>query len=130
MNFDMVAVDELTLLSYFRGKQSIRYPVPPGYGIVQEDTKPDTNFDSMSGASPPWFWGPDQDGSGIVPEATKPGDMLCFLYGASMPFILRPLGDNFTIVGECYIVNFMQGEGMNYPGISDESLQPRKFAIV
>jgi hypothetical protein len=51
-------------------------------------------------------------GLGIVPEATKAGDMLCLLYAAALPFVLRPVGDNFTLVGECYIQNLMQGDGL------------------
>ena len=65
-------------------------------------------------------------GFGIVPEATKTGDMLCLLFGAPLPFVLRPVGDNFTIVGECYIENFMQGEGLHYD-VSDGFLLVRDF---
>lgn len=40
---------------------------------------------------------------GIGPFATKKGDMICLLSGASFPLVLRPCGQEFYLIGECYV---------------------------
>ncbi|KAK8131492.1 heterokaryon incompatibility protein-domain-containing protein [Apiospora sp. TS-2023a] len=40
---------------------------------------------------------------GSCPEWAQPGDMICYLRGATMPMALRPRGEEFTLIGECYV---------------------------
>jgi hypothetical protein len=49
-------------------------------------------------------------GLGLV--AGQMGDEVWFLYGGRTPFVLHPVGDGktYTLVGECYIHDFMHGE--------------------
>ena len=47
---------------------------------------------------------------GVTTYDTEKGDILVMLEGFTMPFVLRPNGDNFMIVGDCYIHGIMDGE--------------------
>jgi hypothetical protein len=51
---------------------------------------------------------------GLGPELIRQGDSIYLLFGATTPFIIRQaeVGDNWQIVGECYIHGLMNGEGM------------------
>ena len=47
---------------------------------------------------------------GVTTYDTEKGDLLALLEGFAMPFVLRPKGDNFVIIGDCYIHGIMDGE--------------------
>ena len=47
---------------------------------------------------------------GVTTYDTEKGDLLVLLEGFTMPFVLRPNGDNFVIIGDCYIHGIMDGE--------------------
>ena len=47
---------------------------------------------------------------GITTYDTEKGDLLVMFEGFAMPFALRPKGDNFVIIGDCYIHGIMDGE--------------------
>ena len=47
---------------------------------------------------------------GVTTYDTEKGDLLVMLEGFTMPFVLRPTGDNFVIIGDCYIHGIMDGE--------------------
>ena len=47
---------------------------------------------------------------GVTTYDTKKGDLLVMFEGFAMPFVLRPEGDNFVIIGDCYIHGVMDGE--------------------
>jgi len=48
----------------------------------------------------------------LCPPETRTGDFICILYGCSVPVVLRPHSPYFTLVGECFIYGFMEGEIM------------------
>jgi hypothetical protein len=54
---------------------------------------------------------------GMVSEATKCGDKIVLLEGGSSPFVLRPLGQQYQIVGACYIHGIMNGEAWSESGL-------------
>ncbi|KAF2437158.1 hypothetical protein EJ08DRAFT_14855 [Tothia fuscella] len=45
----------------------------------------------------------------LGPAATLPGDIICVLFGAIVSFILRPQGNYYSLVGECYVYEVMDG---------------------
>lgn len=47
---------------------------------------------------------------GLCPRDTVQNDRLVLLQGAKVPLVLRPSGQNWTLVGECYIYGAMHGE--------------------
>ncbi|CZR69172.1 related to heterokaryon incompatibility protein het-6 [Phialocephala subalpina] len=49
---------------------------------------------------------------GIGPLIVEEGDVICVLLGGRTPFILRPVGDDYSLVGECYVHGFMHGEAI------------------
>ncbi|KAJ6784062.1 hypothetical protein PWT90_00349 [Aphanocladium album] len=50
---------------------------------------------------------------GWVVNGTKVGDVIALFYGASYPFVLREQASGrYQIIGDCYLDQFMDGEGM------------------
>ena len=49
---------------------------------------------------------------GFGPNCTTAGDQIFLLIGSDVPFILRPAGDEFELVGACYVHGIMYGEGL------------------
>jgi hypothetical protein len=47
---------------------------------------------------------------GIGPPGTKFGDEVCVLMGYPAPFILRKIENHYILLGECFVLNLMQGE--------------------
>ena len=47
---------------------------------------------------------------GITTYDTEKGDLLVMFEGFAMPFVLRPKGDDFIIIGDCYIHGIMDGQ--------------------
>ena len=54
---------------------------------------------------------------GWAPPLARAGDVICILFGASVPYLLRPIGDQFLLIGECFILEIMQGEALTWPGL-------------
>jgi hypothetical protein len=51
---------------------------------------------------------------GLGPWQMLPGDIVCVLGGADMPFVIRRTdNDCFTLVGECYVDDIMNGEAVD-----------------
>ena len=48
----------------------------------------------------------------LVSHQAKEGDLLYALFGGSVLYALRPKGDQFILVGECYVHGLMDGEAM------------------
>jgi hypothetical protein len=48
--------------------------------------------------------------TGVVP---KEGDRIYVALGCSYPFLVRSDGDLHTLVGECYVDGFMDGEALD-----------------
>lgn len=59
---------------------------------------------------------------GLLPPTSQPGDSICVLLGGEVPFVIRPTGSGtYTLVGECYIDDAMDGQA--FEGITSvESL--------
>ena len=48
----------------------------------------------------------------LCPPETRTDDMICVLYGCSVPVVLRLQSPYFTLVGECFVYGYMDGEVM------------------
>lgn len=46
----------------------------------------------------------------LGPDSVQHGDQICILLGYRTPFVIRQHGDDWLLVGQCYIENIMQGE--------------------
>lgn len=55
--------------------------------------------------------GPDTQ-IGLGPNLLQPDDQVCVVFGCPMPLCLRPEHGAFSLVGECYFQEFMQGEAV------------------
>lgn len=47
---------------------------------------------------------------GLGPGRMRKGDVVCVVYGAHWLFLLRPYGNQFLVVGYCYVDGMMHGE--------------------
>jgi hypothetical protein len=64
----------------------------------------------------------------LGPKVMEVGDVVCVLFGGKMPFCLRPQGDNYLLVGECYVHGLMRGEAIDM--LELEIFTERGFDIV
>jgi len=46
----------------------------------------------------------------LVPRAVQKGDKIVVLKGGPVPFLLRPKGEEFSLLGDCYVHGVMNGE--------------------
>ena len=58
------------------------------------------------------FFTTDSRYLGLGPNCTAAGDQVFLLIGSDLPFILRPAGNEFELVGPCYVHGIMYGEGL------------------
>lgn len=68
---------------------------------------------------------------GMAPKRAQKGDVVCILLGCSIPLVLRPSpgGDGtFTLVGECYLDEYMNGEILQ--GVGAQQRETREFRII
>lgn len=68
---------------------------------------------------------------GMAPKRAQKGDVVCILLGCSIPLVLRPSpgGDGtFTLVGECYLDEYMNGEILQ--GVGAQRRETREFRII
>lgn len=71
-----------------------------------------------------WGWGRRfcvtwNDRFSWVPYEAKENDQICIIQGARIPYVIREQGNGqFTLVGECYIHGFMDGQALNLPGFA------------
>ena len=49
---------------------------------------------------------------GMVPRAAVPGDLIAILLGCSEPVVLRPKGENYQLIGSCFVEGLMKGEAI------------------
>jgi hypothetical protein len=49
---------------------------------------------------------------GMGPGSMKEGDLLCLLLGSGVPYILRPQGGRYLFIGDCYVDDLMEGQGL------------------
>ena len=50
----------------------------------------------------------------LVSHQAMEGDIIYALFGGSVLYVLRPKGDQFILVGECYVHGLMDGEAMQF----------------
>ena len=58
------------------------------------------------------FFTTDSRYIGFGPNCTVAGDQIFLLIGSDVPFVLRPAGNEFELVGACYVHGIMYGEGL------------------
>lgn len=58
---------------------------------------------------------------GLIPWYSEEGDLVCCLAGGSVPYVLRQCGrgNDFKLIGECYIHGVMQGEALRGAKLED-----------
>ena len=47
---------------------------------------------------------------GLGPPGTMQGDRLCVLLGCALPLLIRQQGQQYRLVGQCYVYGMMHGE--------------------
>ena len=52
----------------------------------------------------------------LFSHQAKEGVLLYALFGGSVLYVMRPTGDQFILVGECYVHGLMDGEAMQFLG--------------
>ena len=45
-------------------------------------------------------------------DTVKEGDLICVILGCDVPLVLRPAGDQYELIGDCYMDGIMEGQGM------------------
>lgn len=50
---------------------------------------------------------------GVGSRTLTAGDKICVLLGCAVPVMLRPHGQQFELLGECYVHGIMAGEALN-----------------
>ena len=48
------------------------------------------------------------------PRFTQIGDDVCILHGSTVPIVLRPSGDQWHVIGQCYLDEVMLGEACTW----------------
>ena len=56
----------------------------------------------------------------LVPEESMVGDAIFILLGCPIPFVLRPRGDEWRIVGCCYVHEMMDGQALQMELMSED----------
>ena len=60
---------------------------------------------------------------GLFPQTTHVGDEVCVISGGYIPFVVRrQSGDDFQLVGECYVHGVMNGEVMQMTELSSAEM--------
>jgi hypothetical protein len=62
---------------------------------------------------------------GLASWIVVPGDLVYILYGSPVPIMLRqsPRNGRFTVVGQCYLEEWMQGEHLYWTEEEADSFQ-------
>ena len=63
----------------------------------------------------------------LAPGETRAGDQISLLLGGHVFYILRPIEESWSLVGECYVHGFMDGEAMSL--LLNGTFQLQEFAI-
>ena len=56
---------------------------------------------------------------GLFPAQARKGDGIAIIYGAHKPFVIRPKGQDYQLIGQCYVHGVMDGEAMK--GVDPET---------
>jgi hypothetical protein len=65
---------------------------------------------------------------GRIPPGSRPGDLIAMFLGAAVPFVLRKCESHageYQLVGECYLHGMMQGEVLDMPEFSLQTIRLR-----
>jgi hypothetical protein len=85
------------------------YPAELGTDIVGLKADGFTReFETLAKTSA--FFVSEQGFMGTGPKGVLPGDVVCVLLGSDLPIILRPCGNEYGVVGPCYMCGIMYGE--------------------
>ena len=49
----------------------------------------------------------------LVPDFARAGDLVCVMNGSTTPLVLRKAGQDFELIGECYVQGVMYGEAVS-----------------
>ena len=60
---------------------------------------------------------------GLAPPGAMVGDRLCVLLGCALPLLIRPHGQQFQLVGSCYVYGMMNGELLDEVDAGKHQLQ-------
>ena len=66
----------------------------------------------------------------LLPLELDLGDKLCVIYGLPVPFVIRPDGDEYLLVGECYVQGVMDGEVMDMAHIETQYYIEIRYDLV
>jgi len=47
----------------------------------------------------------------------QPGDLICVFLDGSVPWVIRQDGEDYVLIGECYVHGIMNGEIIHTEGI-------------
>jgi hypothetical protein len=61
---------------------------------------------------------------GLAPPQAGVGDKICVLYGGNAPFVLRNPGDDWNLIGACFVLGIVGGVA-----VENERFMPREFWI-
>jgi hypothetical protein len=64
---------------------------------------------------------------GLGPQTIAKDDVICVLYGCQVPVVLRKDGENYRLVGECFVLGPMNGEAIEW--VKEEKAQVTTFRI-
>lgn len=59
---------------------------------------------------------------GQVPKAAMTGDIICVIAGAAVPFTIRKKDKGYSLVGQCYLHGYMEGEALHNPNVAEEDI--------
>lgn len=49
----------------------------------------------------------------LAPNHARAGDLVCILFDCPVPIILRRVNDHYVLIGECYVDDFLNGDGFD-----------------
>lgn len=49
---------------------------------------------------------------GMGVKMSQPGNIVCMFFGHSLPYLLREAGDQYMVLGICYLHGYMDGEAI------------------
>ncbi len=53
----------------------------------------------------------------LGPAEMQPGDLICVFFGGPVPWVIRQDGEDYVLIGECYVPGIMNGEAIHTEGI-------------
>jgi tetratricopeptide (TPR) repeat protein len=59
---------------------------------------------------------------GQVPKSAMVGDVICVIAGAAVPFTVRPNDKGYSLIGQCYLHGYMEGEALNDPDVVEKDI--------